>query len=98
MMDRHTAMMPSLPPGLAPYRRTPTFTARTVPQALQQVHSTKAGVWGRIVVLSGRLRYELIASGAAFELSTGDIGVIAPAALHRVEALGDATFYVEFLR
>ncbi len=91
-------MMPSLPTGLTPYRRTPTFTARSVPQGLLSEHSTKAGVWGRIVVLTGSVRYQLMEGHEAFALGPGDVGIVAPNAPHRVEPSGDATFYVEFLR
>ena len=91
-------MMPSLPPGVVPYRRTPTFTARSVPQDLLREHSTKAGVWGRIVVLAGSVRYQPIECDESFVLGPGEVGIVAPTAPHRVEPSGDATFYVEFLR
>jgi tellurite resistance-related uncharacterized protein len=91
-------MMPSLPSCVDAYNRTPTFTETSVPQALLETHSTKAGVWGRIVVLSGRLRYELMESGEVFEHGPDDVAIIAPEAPHRVQPLGEAQFYVEFLR
>ena len=91
-------MLPSLPPGVVPYRRTPTFTARSVPQGLLREHSTKAGVWGRIVVLAGSVRYQPIECDESFVLGPGEVGIVAPTAPHRIEPSGDATFYVEFLR
>ena len=90
--------MATLPPGVAAYRRTPTFDQDSVPPALLNEHRTKAGVWGRIVVLSGRLRYELTDSGERFELTPESPGIIAPEALHQVAPLGAVSFYVEFLR
>ncbi len=90
--------MPSLPSGVAAYRRTPTLTETSAPQSLLQTHSTKAGVWGRIVVLSGRLRYEQMNGGEAIELGPDDVAIIAPEAPHRVQPLGEVSFYVEFLR
>ena len=91
-------MMPTLPPGVVPYRRTPTFTMGTIPQALLQAHSTKSGVWGRIVVVSGRLRYELVEGGQAFELGPGDVGIVAPGTGHRVSPIDQVRFYIEFLK
>jgi len=91
-------MMPSLPPGVAAYRRTPSFDQDSIPAGLLQAHSTKAGVWGRIVVLSGRLHYELTAGGESFELTADQPGIIEPEAEHRVAPLGPVSFYVEFLR
>ena len=90
--------MPSLPAGVTAYRSTPVFTQSTVPGKLQHVHATKAGVWGRIVVLSGRLRYEMVDRGDSFQLGPGDDGVIVPEAPHRVQPLGEVRFFVEFLR
>ena len=40
---------------LAPYKRTPVFDETTLPDGLRREHRTKAGVWGIIRVLEGRL-------------------------------------------
>jgi len=90
--------MPSLPREVAAYKRTPTFDRDTVPAGLLEAHSTKAGVWGRIVVLSGRLEYVLTEGGERFELGPDQPGIIEPQAEHRVRPLGAVSFYVEFLR
>jgi ferredoxin len=91
--------MPALPPEVEVYRRTPSFDASSVPRALTETHSTKAGVWGRIVVEEGRLRYELLGgSPDSWVLRPGVPGVIAPEVEHRVTLLGAARFHVEFLR
>src|SRR5690606_311089 len=52
--------MKTLPDAVRPYRRTPVFTEATVPAALLRAHTTKAGTWGRILVLEGRLRYRIL--------------------------------------
>lgn len=39
-----------------PYRSTPVFDENTLPGGLRKEHRTKAGVWGIIRVLEGRLR------------------------------------------
>ena len=90
--------MPSLPAGVTAYHATPVFTQSTVPRKLLHDHATKAGVWGRIVVLSGKLRYEMVDRGDSFQLGPGDDGVIVPEAPHRVQPLGEVRFFVEFLR
>lgn len=43
--------MKDLPPSAASYKRTPIFEESTTPSGLLSSHSTKTGVWGRIVVL-----------------------------------------------
>ena len=91
--------MKSLPPDVAPYRRTPEFSEVTVPGALRRRHTTKAGVWGRICVLHGSLRYRILEP--RFEehtLSPGRPGVVEPEIPHEVEPLGEVRFFVEFLR
>jgi len=81
---------------LQPYKRTPTFTEDTVPAGLLRDHSTKAGVYGRICVESGRLRYT-DADGERV-LEEGDVAVTQPEQLHAVQPLGSVRFYVEFCR
>ena len=54
MTETREARMPALPGGLAPYRKTPVFTAATVPDGITADHSTKPGVWALIHVVRGR--------------------------------------------
>jgi tellurite resistance-related uncharacterized protein len=86
------------PADFEPYRRTDVFESGTIPAALREDHATKAGVWGRIHVLRGRLRYRVHEPARDEELSPGRDGVIPPQARHRVEPLGDVAFFVEFHR
>lgn len=95
--------MPRLPPGLAEYKRTATYTRDTVPAGLLKAHTLKAGTWGELVVLEGHVRYVLEAQGevrgdALVVLSPELAGVIAPEAPHRVEVPAGARFFVRFLR
>lgn len=85
------------PAGLAPYKRTPEFTAATVPAGLLRDHSTKPGVWAHIVVLEGRLRYRCPALRWDQVLDGTQPGVVVPEILHSVEPQGAVRFYVEFL-
>ena len=89
--------MKRLPPNVALHRRTPEFTERSIPDGLRRSHRTKAAVWGRIVVLEGRLRYRILASPVEeVILDAGNPGVVEPEVEH--EPLGHARFFVEFHR
>ncbi len=90
--------MTDLPQDVRPYHRTPVFTQDTVPAALLGDHATKAGVWGRLHVVSGRLRFTWADSDETIELGSGDQLVIEPQERHRVTMLENAAFFVEFLR
>jgi tellurite methyltransferase len=88
-----------LPAGWVAYRRTPIFDETSVPRALLSRHGTKAGVWARIHVLEGRLRYRL---HEPFEeeqlLEPSTPGVVLPGVEHDVTPLGAVRFFVEFHR
>lgn len=91
--------MPTFPEGLTLLRRTRTFDETTVPDALTSFHTTKAGVWGRIVVDEGRLEYEILeGTPGLWVLRPGVLGIIAPELPHRVRPLGEARFHVELWR
>lgn len=91
-----------LPAGVAPYARTSDFTESTVPPGLLRSHTTKAGAWGLIHVLEGRLAYRITdprrAPTETVLSPEGEPGVVEPTILHEVEPLGAVRFYVEFLR
>ncbi len=89
---------PSLPAEVAAYKRTPTFATETVPAGLLREHATKAGVWGRIEVVEGRLRYVVPESGIDVLLDPSTQGIIAPKQVHRVEPVGEVRFFVTFLK
>ena len=89
--------MPTLPPDVEVYQRTPTFDETTIPRGLREEHSTKAGVWGRIVVEEGRLQYEIMGRDL-WVLRPGVPGFVEPEVKHRVQPVGAVRFFVEFLR
>jgi len=89
-------MTGQLPPGLTAYRRTPVFTETTLPQGLRHRHRTKAGVWGVITVIEGRLRLRRLDSGEDSVLTSDVPGVAGPEEPHEVEPLGPVRFYIEF--
>ncbi len=90
----------SLPSGLVRYRETPTFTRDTVPAALLRAHSIKAGTWGLLRVLAGRVRYCVDGETPYDVVVKQDAtAVIEPKILHHVVLLdADSTFLVEFHR
>jgi tellurite resistance-related uncharacterized protein len=92
-------MRDALPPGLTPYKRTPSFDAGTVPAGLLANHSTKQGVWARVVVLEGRLPLRFLEPDEdPVVLTPGRPGIVEPTRLHRVEPCPGVRFYVEFHR
>jgi tellurite resistance-related uncharacterized protein len=87
-----------LPEHFVVYRRTDDFTETTVPAGLRKDHATKRGVWGRIVVRDGRLRYRVEPPLARiFELGPEAPGIVVPEVRHAVDPLGAVRFHVEFL-
>ncbi|HVZ37546.1 MAG TPA: DUF3565 domain-containing protein [Polyangiaceae bacterium] len=88
--------MAALPPDVAPYKRSPTFSAETVPEALLREHRTRAGVWAQIVVEEGKLEY--VCPRGTFVLRPGVTGVVEPERPHHVRLLPAARFHVVFLR
>ncbi len=80
------------------YQRTRQFDETTIPVGLRRSHSTRAGVWAKIVVLRGTLRYRVDSLQADFELSPSRPGIVVPEVEHHVEPIGSVLFYVEFYR
>jgi len=87
------------PETLVAYRRTAEFDERTLPAGLTRDHATKPGVWGRIHVVVGELRYTVSAPvSRSFRLAAPASGIVVPEIPHRVAPEGDVRFYVEFWR
>jgi tellurite methyltransferase len=90
--------MPVLPAQVSVYKRTAEFTEQTVPGGLLKDHTTKAGVWARIVVTEGELEYSFGEPRRSFVLDREHVGIVKPEVPHQVRPLGAASFHVEFLR
>ncbi|MFX4220035.1 MAG: DUF1971 domain-containing protein [Thalassobaculum sp.] len=90
--------MRRLPASAEAYKKTPVFTENSIPAGLLREHSTKAGVWGLIHVLSGALQLSFVDGAPSDRLVPGQPGVIAPQEPHRVAADGPVQFFVEFYR
>ena len=90
--------MKSLPSTVSPYQRTKTFTQDTVPKGLLSDHNTKAGVWGVITVLDGRLAYVIPSTEETVILDAVTPGIVEPEVRHHETPLGEVSFFVEFYR
>ncbi|WP_094556566.1 DUF1971 domain-containing protein [Synechococcus sp. 1G10] len=91
--------MKHIPDNVSSYRRTPNFTQDTIPIGLLHSHNTKDGVWGKIVVIEGQLRYRILDPDLEEILLGPELsGVVEPTVKHEVEPLGEVRFYVEFYR
>jgi tellurite resistance-related uncharacterized protein len=90
----------SLPDDVELERTTPELTAQSVPPGLLRAHRVARGVWGRLRVLEGGLRFVWEADGeeAGIELAAGDAVVIPPEVAHHVEPGPTCRFVVEFHR
>ena len=91
--------MKQLPREVTAYKRTATFDQESIPAPLLKGHTTKAGTWGIIVVLHGRLLYRILEPALEeIELSPELAGIVEPTMRHEVQPLGEIEFYVEFYR
>lgn len=78
------------------YKSTPVFDEKTLPEALQKAHCTKAGTWGLLELLSGALTYVIEESGNSRLMMAGDRQIIEPQQLHHVELSGAMQMQVHF--
>jgi len=89
-------MTAAAPTPTKPYKSTAVFDETTLPAGLQREHRTKAGAWGVIRVLEGRLRYRVLDPKSEMILEPGRPGLILPEQPHLVEPLGPIRMQVEF--
>jgi tellurite methyltransferase len=88
-----------IPQGYEPYRQSPEFDEKTVPEALLHRHSTKPGIWARIHVLHGSLDYYLHAPfNTVHRLTPHSPGVVLPGVEHHIEVKHAVSFFLEFFR
>jgi tellurite resistance-related uncharacterized protein len=88
---------PSATPARAtPYRSTPVFDQDTLPKALRERHSTKAGVWGVIRLIEGELLYTCLDPVGEQMLSPALPGLVQPEQPHHVTPIGPMKMQVDF--
>jgi tellurite methyltransferase len=91
--------MPRLPPAAVCYKETSAFDEHGVPAGLLASHTLRAGIWGQIVVLEGKVDYIIEDVPAlSFVLRPGVEGAVAPERPHHVRPQPGARFKVRFLR
>ena len=81
---------------MAAYRSTPVFDETTLPAGLRGEHRTKAGVWGAIHVLEGRLRLTFLDPPSEVILAPGLPGLVLPDQAHSVAPIGPVRMRVDF--
>jgi len=79
-----------------PYRSTPVFDENSLPAALRGRHSTKAGVWGVVRVIEGRVRLTFLEPPSQVELDPDKPGIVLPEQPHFVEPIGPMRMRVDF--
>ncbi len=88
-----------LPEGLELQRVTDVFDADSVPAGLLRAHQIAEGVWGRVLVVGGTLRFVWEDDpDHPVQLTDGDSLVVPPQRRHHVELGDGARFAVEFHR
>lgn len=94
--------MTDLPLGAVCYKKTKPFTPATLPAKFANRHHTKAGVWGQLHVLSGRLDLTLYDGEQPYlaqSLGPGDSAVFGPEEPHAVAfPTGEGAFEIWFHR
>jgi tellurite resistance-related uncharacterized protein len=88
-----------LPEGLELVRTTDVFDNDTIPAGLLRAHRVADGVWGRLVVHAGAVRFVFEdQTDRPITVAAGDNVVIPPQRPHHVELDGPAHFLIEFHR
>lgn len=94
-MDRPT----DLPAGLIHARTTDLFDETNHPAALRRAHHVAQGVWARLLVHSGSLRFVFEDQpDEPITITAGGDMLIPPKVRHHVEFDGPASFALEFHR
>lgn len=88
-----------LPAGLQVVHSTEVWDHKSMPASLRRTHRLAAGVWGRLQVQEGRLRFRARTDPPLEVVVTPQRPqVIPPEVHHEVEPQGPVRFFLEFLR
>jgi tellurite resistance-related uncharacterized protein len=96
--EDHSARVgdPAVRTAPAPYRSTPVFDQETLPSALRGRHATKAGVWGLIRVIEGKLRLTYLEPSSEILLDAEQAAIVLPEQPHFVTPQGPMKMQVDF--
>jgi tellurite methyltransferase len=81
-----------------PYKKTPIFNKKNVPKAILEKHNTKEGVWGKLVVVSGTLKFIDLEKDEEVVLDKGEFQIIEPTKWHKVVLIDNVEFFIEFYK
>lgn len=94
-----------IPANYVHTRATQFFDKSSVPPALLEHHNTKAGVYGRLSVMRGAVKYfgfpdaESKTPDLELIIKAGSFGISPPQKWHRIELLTEDTYFnIDFLR
>ena len=88
-----------LPDGLTVVRTTGVWDEGTMPGGLRRSHRLGDGVWGRLCVQHGRLRFRARTEPVLDQvIGAGGAQAIPPGVEHDVEPQGSVRFSLEFLQ
>jgi tellurite methyltransferase len=88
-----------LPDDLVVVRTTDRWNERTMPAGLRRGHRVASGMWGRLRVVEGELRFVAQTQPVIDVIIVADAPqAIPPVVVHEVEPKGPVRFFVEFLR
>lgn len=88
-----------IPDNFVHTRATPFWNKETAPKALLTHHNTKAGVYGRLSVMQGAVKYFAFPDATSTEpdreqvIEAGTFGISPPQKWHRIELLTDDTYF-----
>lgn len=88
--------MTMIPKDYVNYKSTPIFTAENIPKMFLHHHNTRAGVYGKICVLQGQLKFYGFSDRRSdieqeIIIYAGDSAISPPQYWHKVEFLTDDT-------
>lgn len=81
-----------------PYKTTPVFDSDSLPGAIRNAHSTKAGVWALLRMLHGQVDLVFHEPYAVRKVTPDNPAQINPEDVHHVEVNGPMQMQVEFYR
>ena len=90
--------MKEIPEAARAYNTTRHYTDRTVPGMMKHHHTVRAGVWAKIIVERGEVKYYIDGDDQEYTLTKGNPGVVEPMVKHRIDPQPSSKFYLEFYR
>lgn len=94
--------MSQIPENFINYKSTPIFDQSSVPKMFLHLHNTRSGVYGKICVISGTLKFFGFTQRKGdieqeISISAGNFAISPPEYWHKVEFLTEnTTFRVDF--